>query len=83
MASIDDIARFINSRRAQLDRAFRSDLVRLQVELGDRLLTEAIKGADQLVERDKLSIAGTKQRERERRQHAKRAQQLFQQRERT
>jgi hypothetical protein len=77
MSSIDDVARFIYSRRQQLDAQLRSDLVRLQCEFGDRLLSEAVALADKLAERDRLSVSGAKQRQREQRADKMQAQALF------
>jgi hypothetical protein len=81
--TIDQLADLIFARKQQLDAQLRSDLIKLQVQFGDRLLGEAVAIADRMVERDRLSVSGAKAREREQRQHAKRAQQLFARRERS
>lgn len=75
--NIEQIAELIVARRQQLDQIMRSDLIKLQVAHGDSTLTEAIRLADKIIDRDRLSIQGERKRHGDKRQHAQAAQQAF------
>jgi hypothetical protein len=81
--TINELATYILSRRQQLDRVMRSDLLRLQCTYGSRLLSEAIKQADAMAARDKVSVSAVRSRRHEQPQERKTAQQFFRARERT
>jgi hypothetical protein len=81
-STIAELAGLIHARRQYLDRILNSDLLKLQCQYGGRIVSEAVALADRMVERDKVSIAGSKARQREQRQDRRAAQSIFQRRER-
>lgn len=82
MTNIADIAALIIARRQQLDRVMRSDLVKLQTQVGEKTLREAIRLADQAAAKDALSISGERKRPSDERQDQNAAQ-AFRQKDRT
>jgi hypothetical protein len=68
--TVADLAGWIAARREKLNRSFRSDLIRLQLQYGNELLTEAIKLADASETRSRLSISASKARASEERREA-------------
>jgi hypothetical protein len=58
--SVQDLACWIAARKAQLDRALRSDLIKLEVQYGRKLLTEAIALADRAETRERLSTSAAR-----------------------
>jgi hypothetical protein len=66
MSSLDDLARYIQSRRAAHDRAFQSDVNRLRIQHGVRIVDEALDLAKRNDQIASLSISGARRRERQR-----------------
>jgi hypothetical protein len=67
MAHLQDIADYIRSLRNRHDRAFASDIVRLRARFGNVVVDRALELLRDGAARDRVSISGTRRRERERR----------------
>ena len=80
MASVAHLANFITTRRSYYAKQMASDLARLRVEYGNQLVDEALQLSRQADLRASLSVSGQRQRQHERRQSEREAQELFRKR---